>query len=78
MAVGRAGTVLLALGGVLIAAGGVTAAVFARDSGGVVTKENLPITPEMQKFVETPAAFEDYLRSHPPKPLMGEIRGGGK
>lgn len=43
-----------------------------------MTKENLPITPEMQKFVETPAAFEDYLRSHPPKPLMGEIRGGGK
>ncbi|MFD4655933.1 DUF6928 family protein [Kitasatospora sp. NPDC058444] len=78
MAVGRAGTVLLALGGVLIAAGGVTAVVCVRDSGGVVTQENIPLTPEMQKYAETPAAFEEYLRSHPPKPLMGEIRGGGK
>ncbi len=75
---GRAGAVLLTLGGVLVAAGGVSAAVLARDSGGVVTKENLPLSPEMQTYVETPAAFEDYLRSHPPKPLMGEIRRGGK
>ncbi|MGW7579720.1 hypothetical protein ACWGKU_05000 [Kitasatospora sp. NPDC054768] len=43
-----------------------------------MTQENLPVTSEMQKYVETPAAFEDYLRSHPPKALMGEIRGGGK
>ncbi|WP_263455565.1 hypothetical protein [Streptomyces sp. LS1784] len=43
-----------------------------------MTKENLPLSPEMQTYVETPAAFEDYLRSHPPKPLMGEIRRGGK
>ncbi|MGW7445047.1 hypothetical protein [Kitasatospora sp. NPDC054795] len=62
----------------LIAAGGVTAAVLARDSGGVATQENLPVTPEMQKYVETPAAFEDHLRSHPPKALMGEIHGGDK
>lgn len=77
MAVGRAGAVLLALGGALIAAGGVTATVLARDSAGVVTQE-LPLSPQMQKVVESPATFEEYLRSHPPKALMGEIHGGGR
>ncbi|MFD5433509.1 hypothetical protein ACFWJ4_15325 [Kitasatospora sp. NPDC127067] len=43
-----------------------------------MTKENLPVTPEMQKYVETPAAFEEYLRSHPPTALIGEIHGGDK
>ncbi|MFJ7907448.1 hypothetical protein [Kitasatospora sp. NPDC096204] len=38
--------------------------------------QDLPLSPQTQKYVESPAAFEDHLRSHPPKPLTGEIRGG--
>lgn len=75
MAAGRAGKVLLVLGGALVAAGGVTAATLVRDSGAVVKQENLPLPADAQRYVETPAAFEDYLRSHPPQPLMGEVRG---
>ncbi|MFJ6623426.1 hypothetical protein ACIQOW_38405 [Kitasatospora sp. NPDC091335] len=78
MVVGRGGRVLLVLGGVVVAVGGVTAALFVRDSGGVVKQENLPLSPEMQTFVQSPETFEEYLRSHPPKPLMGEIRGGDR
>lgn len=76
MGVGRAETVLLALGGVLVAAGGVTAVALARDTGGVAVQENVPLSPEMQRYVDNPKAFEEYLRSHPPQPLMGEVSTG--
>lgn len=78
MAVGRAGAVLLALGGVLVAAGGLVAVALVPGPGGVVVREDLPLSPEMQRWVQSPEVFEEYLRSHPPKPLMGEVRGGGK
>lgn len=74
MAEVRARRVLLALVGVLVAAGCATAAALAHGSGGVRGRENVPLTPEVQRYVQDPEAFEDFMRSHPPTPMMPGIR----
>ncbi|MFJ9949913.1 hypothetical protein [Kitasatospora sp. NPDC091207] len=70
----RARRVLLALAGVLVAAGCATAAALAHGSGGVTVREYAPLSPEVQRYVEDPAVFEEFLRSHPPTPLMPGVR----
>lgn len=73
MVMKRTRLVLVTTAGVLLVAGTATAVALARDSGAVVVQEDLPLSPEMQRYVNDPAAFEEFLRTNPPRPLMGEV-----
>ncbi|MET8702501.1 hypothetical protein ACFVUH_27435 [Kitasatospora sp. NPDC058032] len=74
----RTRLVLAATAGVLVVAGTATAVAVAGDSAGVVVQEDLPLSPEMQRYVKDPAAFEELLRTSPPTPLMERVHPSGK
>ncbi len=69
---------MVATAGVLVVAGTATAVALTRDSAGVVVQEDLPLSPEMQRYVNDPAAFEEYLRTNPPTPLMEHVHPSRK
>ncbi|MFJ4794286.1 hypothetical protein [Kitasatospora purpeofusca] len=73
----RTRLMLVAAAGVIGVAGSATAVGLARDSGHVVVREDLPLSPEMQRYVQDPGAFEEFLHTNPPQPLMGQIRPSG-